>query len=249
MTQQRHADGRQHEPRRRPRGASRASGRTADRPRAARDVARIDRDRLGIDAGHDRHRETGDRQRDARHRRRRRRRAAPAARSPSVQPRCSDAASSASSQRRRRPARSARHAAAAPAARRRAPRAGGARARAPGVARRASSAPSCGRPRARAGSAAASPPGCRCRSASRAARVGSRSPRRPASSALQQARRLVVVVGLPRDRQRAVEALARDQREREVDQRDLLEARMQQLRPARADRSRPGRPGCRRCRP
>ncbi len=66
---------------------------------------------------------------------------------------------------------------------------------------------------------------------------------------LQQARRLVVVFGLARDRQRAVEALARDQREREVDQRDLLEAQVQQLHPAHADRSRPGRPGCRRCRP
>ena len=43
----------------------------------------------------------------------------------------------------------------------------------------------------------------------------------------EQARRLVVVFGLPADRQRAVEALAGDQREREVDQRELLEAREQ----------------------
>ena len=45
----------------------------------------------------------------------------------------------------------------------------------------------------------------------------------------QEARRLVFVVGLLRDRQRALEPLARDEREREVDQRDVVEARLQQL--------------------
>ena len=66
---------------------------------------------------------------------------------------------------------------------------------------------------------------------------------------VQQPRRLVVVVRLPADGQRGREAFARHEREREVDQREIREARVAGAGPRRADRTRPGRPGCRRCRP